>query len=130
VSTRNIPLAEATGTVGEVMLREPRVHEAGEDIAVARAEFENPRVRTLLVCAGDRLLGTVDRAQVEAHAGGPATLGELAVDGGPRVAPQDTPARALEVLAEAGESRVPVVDDGGRLVGLVCWNQRNQWFCA
>ncbi|HEX4106835.1 MAG TPA: CBS domain-containing protein [Solirubrobacteraceae bacterium] len=128
---RHIPLAEATGTVEQVMMREPRVHDADAPIDVARAELSNPKVKLLLVCDGPRLVGTVGREQVEGHASaGPVSLGDLAVNGGPRLRPQDSPARALELMSRLADHRVPVVDDEGQLVGLVCWNERHGCFCA
>ena len=47
----------------------------------------------------------------------------------PRVAPEDPVARALELVESEGMTRIPVVDEGDRLQGLVCFNTSHEAFC-
>jgi CBS domain-containing protein len=127
--TRNIPLADAGPRVADVMLREPRAVPPQTTVAEARATFENPRVRLLLVADGDRFLGAVTREHVPDGVPDDATLGPVAA-GAALVAPDDPVDRAVELLDADGGDRLPVVDADGSLVGLVCFNRRHGHFCV
>jgi predicted transcriptional regulator len=37
---------------------------------------------------------------------------------------------ALKIVEQTGASRIPVVDEAGRLEGLVCFNHARNVFCA
>jgi CBS domain-containing protein len=125
--TRNVPLADAGPRVADVMLREPRAVPPATTVAEARTEFENPRVRLLIVAEGDRFLGVVTRDDVAGDVDGDATLERLTADG-VLVRPEDPVARAVELLDET--DRLPVVAGDGTLVGLVCWNRKHGHFCV
>jgi CBS domain-containing protein len=123
-STRHIPLDQAGPTVADVMLKEARAIAPQTPVAEVRATFENPRVKLLLVADGDRFLGTLAPQDLpEAGTIEPAIDEDV-----PRLSPGDGIARALELLEHT--SRVPVVDDEGRLHGLVCLNRGKSAFCA
>ena len=128
--TRNVPLADAGPRVADVMLREPRAVPPGTTVAEARAPFENPRVRLLLVADGERFLGAVTRDQVGDGVDGAATLEQLAAEG-VLVRPDDPVDRAVELLgADGARDRLPVVAGDGTLVGLVCFNRKHGHFCV
>lgn len=128
-TSHNIPLDEAGDTVASVMLRDAAAFPADAARAEAEAEFSNPRRKLILVTEGERFLGSITPEALAAAPG--RTLGEIAsADATPLVAPEDAPARALELLDERGGDRVPVVDAEGTLRGLVCWNSRRECFCA
>ena len=94
----------------------------------AREQFENPRVRLLLVADGDRFLGAVTRESL-ADAPGDAPLGSIADGAGLRVAPGDPVSRAMDEITGNGLDRIPVVE-GDAIVGLVCFNSRHGHFCV
>ena len=124
-STRHIPLSDAGPAVRDVMLADARTVSVRTSAAEVRETFENPHVKLLLVADGERFIGTLARDQVP---DGDGTI-EPAVDtAAPHVTPDDPVARALELLEHA--DRVPVVDEDGRLHGLVCLNRRRSAFCA
>ena len=127
--TRNIPMADAGPQVGDVMLREPRAVAPETTVAEARATFENPRVRLLLVARDATFLGAVTREDVGPDVADDAPLGELAADAA-RVLPEDPVARAIELLDAEASERLPVVAGDGTLVGLVCFNRRHGHFCV
>lgn len=129
MGTRNIPLDEAGPAVADVMLREPRTVTPETTVAAARTEFENPRVRLLLVAEGDAFVGVVTRDDLPEDAAPGATLGALA-GAGTRVAPGDPVARAVELLDAHDTDRLPVVGDDGAVVGLICFNRRHGHFCV
>jgi CBS domain-containing protein len=129
--TRNVPLADAGPRVEDVMLRGPRTYAPGTTVAEARAEFENPRVRLLLVARGDTFLGAVTRETIGDELAGDLTLDGLATAApGALVAPADPVDRAGELRDARQTDRLPVVADDGTLVGLVCFNRRHGHFCV
>jgi CBS domain-containing protein len=124
-STRHIPLSDAGPAVRDVMLAEPRTVSMRTSAAEVRETFAKPSVKLLLVAEGDRFVGTLARDDVP---DGDGTI-EAAVDtAAPHVTPDDPVTRALELLEHA--DRVPVVDEDGRLHGLVCLNRSRGAFCA
>src|SRR5919198_4956648 len=122
--TRHIPLAHAGPKVRDVMLREARAIAPQTRVGEVRETFANPRVKLLLVADGDRYLGTVAPADLPE---GDGPVARHVNPDAPRLHPDDPVARALELL-EATD-RVPVVDDHGRLHGLVCLNRGKSAFC-
>ena len=128
--TRNVPLADAGPRVADVMLRKPRAVPPETTVAEARASFENPRVRLLLVARGERFLGTVTRADVGPEVAGDVVLERLAGRDGARVRPDDPVAQAIERLDADEADRLPVVAGDGTLVGLVCFNRTHGHFCV
>jgi CBS domain-containing protein len=128
--TRNIPVADAGPRVEDVMLRGPRTVGPETTVAEARAAFENPRVRLLLVARGDAFLGAITRETIGDELGGDVTLEALATDNGTVVDPADPVDRAVELLELKQTDRLPVVTDDRTLVGLVCFNRRQGHFCV
>ena len=129
MAVRNVPVAEVGPLARDVMLRSPDTVPGDMTVAEARRLLESPRLRLLLVAAGDRLIGAVSRERLAAEADGDMTLSALADRDTQRVGEQETVARVLEVLAAADTERLPVVDEHGRLVGLVCFNRSKRHFC-
>ena len=129
MGTRNIPVAEAGPTVADVMLREPRTVGPGTTAGEARVQFENPRVRLLLVADGERFLGAVTREGLPADLADDAPLGPVADATSPAVAPGDPVSRAMDEIVGRGLDRIPVVE-GDAIVGLICFNSRHGHFCV
>ncbi len=123
-STRHIPLDAAGPTVRDVMLAEARTIPPDTPVEDVRETFANPRVKLLLVADGERFLGTLTPGAVPAA----GTIAQGVDTETPTLAPDDGIERALELLERT--SRVPVVDAGGRLHGLVCLNRGKSAFCA
>jgi CBS domain-containing protein len=129
--TRNVPLADAGPHVEDVMLRGPRTYPPETTVAEARAEFENPKVRLLLVARGETYLGAVTRDTIGDELAGDVTLDTLATaSAGVEVDPGDPVDQAVELLETRQTDRLPVVEEDGTLVGLVCFNRRHGHFCV
>ena len=126
--TVHIPLDEAGGTVKDVMMREPRSVGPATSIAELRETFANPGVKLMLVTDGERFLGTVSRGDVPAEGDGP--IEPHVRPDTPRVSPDDPVENALKLVREDGMTRIPVVDEGDRLLGLVCFNKSHSAFCV
>ena len=129
MSTRNIPVADAGPSAADVMLRDPRTVAPSTTAGEARAEFENPRVRLLLVADGERFLGAVTRADLGDDVDDAQSLGALASDA-VLVRPEEPVERVVGLLGDAETDRLPVVDGKGALLGLVCFNRRHGHFCV
>jgi len=130
VPTRNVPLQSAGPRVEDVMLRDPRTVGPETTVGQARATFENPRVRLLLVTRDSTFVGAVTRESLPAGAADDEPLGALARDDGALVAPDDPVAHAVELLDARNTDRLPVVGRDGALAGLVCFNRRQRHFCV
>jgi CBS domain-containing protein len=127
--TRNVSLADAGPRVEDVMLRGPRTVTPETTVAEARASFENPRVRLLLLERDDKFVGAVMRETIGDDVADDVRLGDLAARDGWQVDPADPVARAVELLDAEQADRLPVVAGDGTLVGLVCFNRRHGHFC-
>jgi CBS domain-containing protein len=127
-STVHIPVAEAGPAVRDVMLRKARAVGPATTVAEVRETFANPRVKLLLVADGERFLGTLSPDDLPAGADG--TIEAHVRADAPRLAPEDPVARAVELVAASGATRVPVVDASDRLQGLVCFNRAHSAFCV
>jgi CBS domain-containing protein len=125
--TRHIPIGEAGPAVRDVLLREARAVSPDTPVQQVRETFENPRVKLLLVADGDRFLGTIGPDDLP---DGDGTIAAHVRGDAPRVAPDDAVQTALELVAQTGLVRIPVVDGDGRLEGLVCFNRARNAFCA
>ncbi|MGH2874384.1 MAG: CBS domain-containing protein [Solirubrobacteraceae bacterium] len=102
----------ATSTVGEV-----------------RAWFaESSHRRMAFLADGDRYAGSIPLAVLDgADDGQPATA--IALDG-PTVAPAATAREGYDLAVMTEANRVPVVDDGGRLLGVVGVTEDRAAFCG
>ncbi|HET6550944.1 MAG TPA: CBS domain-containing protein [Solirubrobacter sp.] len=126
--TVHIPVADAGPAVRDIMLREARAVGPDTPVADVRETFANPKVKLLLVTDGERFLGTIGRDDLPAGDGG--TIEAHVRADAPRVSPDEPVARALELVEATGLSRIPVVGDGERLQGLVCFNAEHAAFCV
>src|SRR5690349_15623120 len=118
MSKRHIDIDKAGPTVADVMMPTPHTNAADEPIADAREQLAKKSVKLLVVVNGERFAGVVGRDDLPAEDDG--TLATIARTDGPRLAPQDSVEHALDLIRESGAERVPVVDEGGVLRGLVC----------
>jgi CBS domain-containing protein len=126
-STVHIPIDEAGPTINDVMMRDAETVGPATPLADARDVFTSPRKKLLLVTDGERFLGTLTPDDVPDRGDGPIEPHVRADT--PRVAPEDPVAKALELVATEGMTRIPVVDSSDRLQGLVCFNASHEAFC-
>lgn len=112
-------------TIAELMTHDPITVGPHDSVQRAAQLMDELNVGSLPVCAGRRVLGIVtDRdITVRATAAGldPAsTAVELVMSDRVRWChPQQTPAEVLQQMASVQIRRLPVVDEGNRLVGIV-----------
>jgi CBS domain-containing protein len=104
---------------------------ADATVADVRAYFATSSSRRLAVLVdGERYVGAIDAEELAAAEADPAAAARTLVRREPLVAP-DTAAQAARDHALATPSRrVPVVDGGGRLVGVVAIDKHLAGFCG
>jgi CBS domain-containing protein len=127
-STRHIAIPDAGPAVRDVLLREARTVAPETPVREVRETFANPRVKMLLVADGERFLGTLEPEDLPGGADG--TIAAHVRHDAPRLGADDGVDAALRLVEQTGASRIPVVDESGRLEGLVCFNHARNVFCA
>ena len=126
--TDHLPLSDAGPAVRDAMMLEPRPTPASTTLAQAREQFANPHVKLLLVTDEDRFLGTLTRADLPPE--GDGEIGDHVDGNAARIGPDAPVEDAVEMLEGTGTNRLPVVDDAGTLLGLVCWDGAGRQFCV
>lgn len=114
------------------MLREPRVHPSTLTIGEAQAVFASSAKTHLLLLADDGLLvAAVTRDDAEGTTANPAApAASIGCLEGRTVSP-DLPVEPLrETMAGSGMRRIAVVDEAGRLLGLLCLKKSLRGFCT
>lgn len=130
MAVRNVPTASAGPLVRDAMLRAPDTLAPTVTVAQARPLLQSPKLRLLLVADGDQFRGAIPREALTDQLDGAMTLGELARTHQTTIAPDERLERALALLDEQDSERLPVVADGNRLVGLVCFNREKGHLCV
>jgi CBS domain-containing protein len=130
MGTRNIAIAEAGPRAADVMLDAPKTFPPSTTVAQARAVFESPKQKLLVVCDGPRFVGAIRRDGLDGADDPDAAVTDYLDASVPVLAPDDPSARVPDLCAESGLTRVPVVDEDGELLGLVCFNSSPASFCV
>ena len=115
--------------VAEAMVRTPRTLPPDASVAAARAALADDHIHLVLLTDGDRLVGTLAREDL---AGVPddRSAHELAILTGRTIAPTADAEAARRHLVGARRRRLAVVDEDGRLVGLLCLKRSGTGFCS
>jgi CBS domain-containing protein len=121
--------APAGQALADVMIRFPKVCGTDTTVGQAREHLLDDHVHTLLVVDGGVLVAVIERADLLCA---PATdaawsrgrLADRVVDVGADLA------FVTREMLERGRRRLAVVDDGGRLVGLLCRKRSGHGFCS
>src|SRR4051794_3142964 len=129
MSTSNLASVDAGPLAQDVMLLGPKTFPPTTTVAEARAIFESPRQKLLVVCDGSRYVGAVTRGALEGADDG-ATVETVIDPDVATMAPEDPKDRVREICERSGLNRIPVVDVGGDLLGLVCFNPGNDSYCV
>ena len=117
-------------TVQAVMHAKLTALPASATIGDVRDYFEASASRRLAFVIDDdeRFVGSLTPGHVAA--GDPARPAAEVADRGPTVAPEESAIAGGDLALETDARRVPVVDDGGRLVGVVAVTGDLQSFCG
>lgn len=114
----------------DIVVRLPKTMGPRATLAEARAALADDHVHMLLLTEGGRLLGTLVAGDLPPSGAVDAFASDYATLEGRTVLPHLPAADALEVLLSTGQRRRAVVDDSGRLLGLLCLKRRLNGFCS
>jgi CBS domain-containing protein len=123
-------VAVAGPTVADVMIGRPKTLPSDASVAAARAVLADDHVVMVLLTEDGVLRGTLLREDLPDTAPGPAPALPLSRLTGRTVAPAAPLADVHELLVRTGRRRLAVVDDEGRLLGLVCLKRRRTGYCT
>ncbi|XVQ14725.1 CBS domain-containing protein [Spirillospora sp. CA-255316] len=116
-------------TVADAMVRAPKVCGPATTVAQARAVLRDDHVHAVLVVDGGHLVSVVERPDLDSQpADSPARLAGRLHD---RVtAPDADLDTTWRSMTKARRRRLAVVDEGGRLLGLLCLKRTGLGFCS
>ena len=123
--------AELVGrTVGEAMVRAPKVLDPSATVADLHAFFLDDHVHAALVVDGaGRLLSVVRPTDLDGR-----TPSQTAVEvgrlSGRVVSPDVDLVEAWDLMLRRGQRRLAVADARGRLLGLLCLKRSGRGFCS
>jgi hypothetical protein len=129
-----LPLADEPGRgnrVADAMITCPVVHDLSAGIDGIRAFFTDEHVHMALVVGPGRLLVTaIERSDLPAGSLAPGAAAELGRLAGRTIGPVQALDTATALLQREGRRRLAVVDDRGRLVGLLCLKKDQSGYCS
>jgi CBS domain-containing protein len=129
-----LPPVDAPGAAGravtDVMIGRPKTLPAGASVDDVRALLADDHVVMALLTEDGVLRGTLLHEDLPDSAPGVAPALPLSRLTGRTVAPAVPLADVHELLLRTGGRRLAVVDEAGRLVGLVCLKRRRTGYCS
>lgn len=124
-------LAKTGKRVADAMVRFPRTHGPASRLDEIWAFFEDDHVHMALIVTTDRrLVTTIERPDLDAAMPGAAPAAELGTLTGRTVRPADRLETSTEVLLKQRRRRLAVVDETGRLLGLLCLKKDGTGYCS
>jgi CBS-domain-containing membrane protein len=129
-----LPLAGETGRaacVTDAMITCPKTHGLNAGLEEIRAFFDDDHVHMALIVAADgRLVTTIERSDLPADSSACRPVAEH----GTLVGRTTDPAQALDAatasLLRERRRRLAVVDDSGRLLGMLCLKKNHTGYCS
>jgi CBS domain-containing protein len=118
-------------TVADAMVTIPKTHPPDVTLDAIRKLFEDDHVRLVLIVAGDRrLVTTIEREDILTAWSSSARVATLGTLAGRTARPFDSLAPAVAKLERQRGCRLAVIDDDGRLMGLLCLKRDRAGFCT
>jgi CBS-domain-containing membrane protein len=117
--------------VWEVMITRPKTHRPETSLEQVRSWFDDDHVHMALIVAADgRLVTTIERDDLNPTASNSACATMLGTLTGRTGKPGDPLDGATTTLLRTGRRRLAVVDDVGRLLGLLCLKRDGTGYCS
>jgi CBS-domain-containing membrane protein len=121
----------AGSRVADAMVTCPKTHGPGSGLEMIRAFFEDSHVHMALIVGADgRLITTIERSDLTAATSASAPVATLGTLAGRTAGPADPLDAATATLLREGRRRLAVVDDRGRLLGLLCLTKTGAGYCT
>src|SRR5262249_44660544 len=108
-------------TTADVMLATPKTLPSDVTVEVARAQLDRGSVQIVLLVDGPQFAGAIPHIPAEADPGAPALQYANATP--ETISPNEPATVAFARAGVSSDRRIVVLDDQGRLVGLLCLNQ-------
>ncbi len=117
--------------VADAMVTCPKTHGPGSGLEKVRAFFEDDHVHMALIVAPDgRLVTTIERPDLTAATSSSTPVAKLGTLIGRTAGPADPLGAATATLLRERRRRLAVVDDSGRLLGLLCLKKDGTGYCS
>jgi CBS-domain-containing membrane protein len=117
--------------VADAMVTCPKTHGLDTVVDEIRAFFVDDHVHMALIVASDRrLVTTIERPDLPASSSGSSWAVELGALPGRTVAPSAALDAVTAALLRDQRRRLAVVDDRGRLIGLLCLKKSGTGYCS
>src|SRR4051794_18901014 len=116
-------------TVGDLMVKDPKTLPPGVTVGEARAVLRNEHVHMVLLSASGALVGTLLSEDLRDAADDEPAL-PLSLLQGRTISPDAMADDAQRRLIAHDARRLAVVDEHGRLLGLLCLKRRRNGFCS
>jgi CBS domain-containing protein len=122
--------AEALRTVADAMIPAPKISGPEATVRDVKALLENDRVHAVLIAHRGMLLAVVERSDLDRSTSDEASALSVGRLSGRVVAGDHSLQAAHRWMTGSGTRRLAVVDEGGRLVGLLCLKRDGRGFCS
>jgi CBS domain-containing protein len=122
--------AEAPRTVADAMIPAPKISGPEATVRDVKALLENDRVLAVLIAHRGMLLAVVERSDLDRSTSDEASALSVGRLSGRVVAGDHSLQAAHRWMTGSGTRRLAVVDEGGRLVGLLCLKRDGRGFCS
>jgi CBS-domain-containing membrane protein len=121
----------AGGCVGDCMVTICKTHGPDTRLAEIRRLFDDDHVHMALIVAADsELLTTIERADLSETTPGSIQARDLGTIASRVIGPHQSLADAMAALKWGRRRRLAVIDDSGRLLGLLCLKRHGDGFCS
>jgi CBS domain-containing protein len=125
-----LEVAEAPQTVADAMIPAPKTSGPEATVRDMKALFENAKVHAVLIVDGDVLLAVVERSDLDRPTSDETPASSVGRLSGRIVAGDHSLQAAHRWTTESGRRRLAVVDEDGRLAGLLCLKREGRGFCS
>lgn len=117
--------------VAGAMVSVPKTHGPDTRLSEIRSLFDDDHVHMALIVAADcRLLTTIERADLCEPISGSTRARYVGSLAGRTISPYRSLASATAALKRGRRRRLAVIDDSGRLLGLLCLKRSGEGFCT
>ena len=124
-------MTRSMAQVSDAMVTCPLMHAPDCDMQAIRAAFENDHVGMALIVGTDgRLITTIERPDLAATVSSSTPVSHLGTLTGRTVGPAASLDVVTATLLREERRRLAVVDDSGRLLGLLCLRQDGTGYCS
>jgi CBS domain-containing protein len=114
-------------TAADLMLRDPKTLPIDATVRDVRAVLDDPKVQMVLLADGASFGAGITELPNDADPGAPARA--FASPDVETMSPDDPAGEAFDRTNASPHRRVVVVDDDGKLLGLLCLNAARTHFC-